>query len=142
MSKLLSYLFGALLIPVAVVLVGCGQSTEQGPTSEPSQPAAEEPQHDHDHGDHDGHDHDSHAGHSHNDHAMHSEYEGESSKLPPEDHVLAERQKVCPVSGDPLGSMGVPYKVTVQGRKVLLCCQGCEDAIKENPEKYLAKLPR
>ncbi|HBO44413.1 MAG TPA: hypothetical protein DD670_10870 [Planctomycetaceae bacterium] len=63
------------------------------------------------------------------------------AKLSPEDRALAEKQKVCPVSGDLLGSMGVPYKVTVEGRDVMLCCPGCEKAIKEDPEKYLAKLP-
>jgi len=49
------------------------------------------------------------------------------AKLSPEDRALAEKQKTCPVSGEPLGSMGVPYKLTVQGRDVLLCCPGCED---------------
>jgi Cu(I)/Ag(I) efflux system membrane fusion protein len=37
--------------------------------------------------------------------------------------------------------MGTPYKVTVQGREVFLCCPGCEAKIKGDPEKYLAKLP-
>jgi YHS domain-containing protein len=53
---------------------------------------------------------------------------------------LAEKQEVCPVSGEPLGSMGSPYKVTIQGQEVVLCCPGCETKIKNNPEKYLAKL--
>jgi YHS domain-containing protein len=63
------------------------------------------------------------------------------AKLSSEDRALAENQEVCPVSGQPLGSMGTPYKVTVQGREVLLCCPGCETKIKGDPEKYLAKLP-
>lgn len=62
------------------------------------------------------------------------------AKLSPEDRVLAEKQKICPVSGEPLGSMGAPYKVNVEGRNVLLCCDGCEAAIQEDPQKYLAKL--
>ena len=49
-------------------------------------------------------------------------------------------QKVCPVSGEPLGSMGVPVKVTVKDRDVLLCCEGCRSAILDDPDKYLAKL--
>ena len=45
----------------------------------------------------------------------------------------------CPVTGKPLGSMGPPVRVTVAGRSVLLCCQGCEGAVREAPEKYLPK---
>ncbi len=70
--------------------------------------------------------------------------EGEHSaalaELSPEDRALAEKQKICPVSGEPLGSMGKPYKVTVEGQDVLLCCQGCEEEIKKDPQKYLAKI--
>ena len=61
-------------------------------------------------------------------------------KLSPEDRQVAMRQKICPVSGEKLGSMGPPYKVTVSGVEVLLCCDGCEAEIKKDPEKYLAKL--
>jgi Cu(I)/Ag(I) efflux system membrane fusion protein len=59
-------------------------------------------------------------------------YEEALAKLSPEDRALAEKQKVCPVSGKALGAMGTPYKVTVQGRDVLLCCSGCESKIKAN----------
>jgi hypothetical protein len=62
------------------------------------------------------------------------------AQLSSEDRVLAEKQKVCPVSGKPLGSMGKPIKITVKDRTVFLCCPGCEDAIKKDPDKYLAKL--
>ena len=55
---------------------------------------------------------------------------------------MAEKQQTCPVSGKPLGSMGVPYKVEVKGRTVFLCCPGCEEEIKANPDKYLAKLDK
>ena len=46
------------------------------------------------------------------------------------------------MTNETLGKMGKPYKVTIQGRDVLLCCPGCEAKIKEDPEKYLAKLPQ
>jgi membrane-bound lytic murein transglycosylase B len=69
-------------------------------------------------------------------------HEDALAELSPQDRVLAGKQQVCPVSGQPLGSMGKPYKVTVQGRDVLLCCPGCEAEIKADPEKYLAKLPK
>lgn len=44
---------------------------------------------------------------------------------------------MCPVTGEPLGSMGDPIPVTVQGRTIQVCCQGCVAAVQKNPEKYL-----
>ncbi len=35
------------------------------------------------------------------------------------------RQRVCPVSGGQLGSMGTPVKLLVADQPVYLCCQGC-----------------
>ncbi len=70
-------------------------------------------------------------------------YEAELSQLSAHDRALAEEQgMVCPVSDKPLGSMGVPYKVIVNGREVILCCQKGEEEIMANPEKFLAKLPK
>jgi hypothetical protein len=62
--------------------------------------------------------------------------------LSAEDRALIEKQKVCPVSGGALGSMGDPVKVVVKGQTVFLCCAGCEEAIKKDPDKYLAKLKK
>lgn len=62
-------------------------------------------------------------------------------KLAAEDRRLAERQETCPVTGKPLGSMGVPPRISVSGRVVFLCCGGCEDAVRSDPKRYLAKLP-
>lgn len=64
----------------------------------------------------------------------------ELAKLPSEDRALAEKQKICPVTDALLGSMGTPVKVTVKGRTVFLCCEGCEEDINKNADKYLAKL--
>jgi hypothetical protein len=61
--------------------------------------------------------------------------------LAPEDRSLAERQKVCPVTGMPLGSMGAPKRMAVSGRIVFLCCGACESKLLREPAKYLAKLP-
>jgi hypothetical protein len=61
-------------------------------------------------------------------------------KLAPADRALALRQKVCPVTGAALGSMGPPPAVVVEGRTVFLCCKGCEAELRQNPAKYLAKL--
>jgi hypothetical protein len=60
--------------------------------------------------------------------------------LSPEDQALAAKQKVCPVMDSPLGSMGTPMKVTVEGRDVLLCCAHCQPAIEADPQKFLDKL--
>jgi membrane fusion protein, copper/silver efflux system len=62
-------------------------------------------------------------------------------RLATPDRGLAERQKSCPVTGKALGSMGTPTRVVVAGRVVFLCCEGCEDALRSEPAKYLAKLP-
>jgi YHS domain-containing protein len=62
------------------------------------------------------------------------------AELPEADRALAQKQKVCPVSGEPLGSMGKPVKVEIKGRTVFLCCGGCEADLKKDPDKYLAKL--
>src|SRR3954451_19896098 len=60
--------------------------------------------------------------------------------LSTEDRALAEKQKICPVSGEPLGAMGAPKKISVAGHDVFICCQGCEKELTSEPDKYLAKL--
>lgn len=62
------------------------------------------------------------------------------SELSAEDRRLAERQRVCPVTGMQLGSMGIPIKVNVDGRNVFICCEGCRARLLAEPTKYLAKL--
>ncbi|QDT53290.1 hypothetical protein Pan44_13060 [Caulifigura coniformis] len=56
------------------------------------------------------------------------------------DKALIEKQKLCLVADEPLGSMGTPIKLTVKGRDVFLCCEGCREAVLKDPDKYLAKL--
>jgi membrane fusion protein, copper/silver efflux system len=60
----------------------------------------------------------------------------------PDDRQLIARQKLCPVSGEDLDSMGGPVKVVVNGRVVFVCCKSCEKPLVEKPEKYLPKLPK
>ncbi len=62
------------------------------------------------------------------------------SKLSVEDQKLVADQKICPVTGADLNSMGGAVPVAVAGRRVFICCAGCESALKKNPEKHLAKL--
>jgi YHS domain-containing protein len=57
-----------------------------------------------------------------------------------DDKALAAKQKICPVTDEPLDSMGGPVKVVVAGKTVFICCPGCEKALRKNPEKYLRKL--
>jgi YHS domain-containing protein len=54
----------------------------------------------------------------------------------------SDMEKMCPVSGEMLGTMGAPQKVTVNGQQVWICCDGCKDKLLENPDKYLAKLKK
>ena len=61
-------------------------------------------------------------------------------KLAPADRELAMAQKVCPITGLALGSMGVPVKIDVHGRTVFLCCKGCEETVKNDPDAVLKKL--
>ncbi|GAB5444697.1 MAG: hypothetical protein Fues2KO_50460 [Fuerstiella sp.] len=57
-----------------------------------------------------------------------------------DDRKLAEEQRICPVAGFALGSMGVPPKVEVNGKIVFLCCDGCREGLLADPEKYFAIL--
>jgi hypothetical protein len=61
-------------------------------------------------------------------------------KLPAADREQALKQAVCPASGEHLGAMGVPFKVSVQGRSFFLCCKGCQDDVKADPQGIIAKL--
>lgn len=65
----------------------------------------------------------------------------EDDGLAPADRALAASQKICPVTGKPLGSMGTPTRLEVKGRVLFLCCEGCEPKLRGAPDRYLAKLP-
>ena len=61
-------------------------------------------------------------------------------ELPAAEQDQAIKQAVCPVSGDHLGEMDKPIKVTAEGRTFFLCCEGCEDELKKDPKAVIAKL--
>jgi Cu(I)/Ag(I) efflux system membrane fusion protein len=112
----------------AILLAGC--NSQQAADNTPATADDHHADHDHDHADH-----------------PHADSDGASdtvkatlAKLSPEDRASAEKQQVCAVSGEQLGTMGVPLKVDVNGRDVWVCCESCQDPLLENPEKYLAKL--
>jgi|GEM_PF-2642155 len=52
------------------------------------------------------------------------------------DQAGIARQKVCPVTGAKLGSMGDPIKVLVGDHPLYLCCAGCVAKVRESPGKY------
>ncbi|SIN76837.1 hypothetical protein SAMN05444166_0735 [Singulisphaera sp. GP187] len=64
----------------------------------------------------------------------------ELAALSPADKELALKQLVCPVSGENLGSMGAPLKVSAEGKSFLICCGGCNKEVKANPKDVVAKL--
>jgi hypothetical protein len=64
-----------------------------------------------------------------------------ASTLAEQDRLLAAKQKICPVTGEPLDSMGGPVRLVVEGRVVFVCCKGCEGPLRKAPAKYLSKLP-
>lgn len=48
--------------------------------------------------------------------------------------------KICPVSGKPIGSMGEGVMYTYAGKIYHLCCAGCIDKFKMEPEAYIKKV--
>ncbi len=48
------------------------------------------------------------------------------STLTDADHLRIAVQKICPVTGEKLGSMGEPLKVKVGDQVAFLCCKGCQ----------------
>jgi Cu(I)/Ag(I) efflux system membrane fusion protein len=58
-------------------------------------------------------------------------------QLPEADRKLALAQRICPVTGAALGSMGVPIKITLRAQTVFLCCKGCMGKAKRNPDEML-----
>lgn len=70
----------------------------------------------------------------------------EIASVPASEQQLAAaaiaRQKLCPVSGKPLGSMGAPVSVDVNGQRLFVCCAGCIGKVKANPSRYAAGRPQ
>jgi len=139
---------------LAVTLSGCGSPTsaeKQKPTAPAeSKPQEGKPAGQGEHTGHEGHEHDAHH-EGHNGHDDQAAPDRKTDAAPADaakglaelsdaDRAAAEKQRVCPVSGLVLGTMGKPYKVTVKGKAVFLCCPGCEEKIMKDPDTYLAKL--
>lgn len=41
--------------------------------------------------------------------------------------------------GTPLGSIGSPEKLLVEGKPVFICCEGCREDVLKNPKDTLSK---
>lgn len=50
---------------------------------------------------------------------------GVTAKQMETDQLLIAAQEVCPVTGEPLGSMGTPFRAKAGEQIVFLCCKGC-----------------
>jgi hypothetical protein len=114
------YAFGIAMLSITLVIAGCKNETPSKSTSAKSTPgdastpksvAVTQP--------------------------ADGEVSGDLAKLSPEDQKLAKAQRLCPISDEPLGSMGVPTKLMIQGQPVFLCCDGCKKEALANPEKTL-----
>lgn len=119
----------AAVTALALGLNGCNTSVSDKAATPPAEQAADG-----------NHDHDG-TGHEHSAADM-EKAKAELAKLPPADRASAEKQHVCPVTGEMLGTMGPPKKVDVNGQHVWICCDGCREELLANPDKYLAKLKR
>lgn len=62
------------------------------------------------------------SGHEGHDHQA----QGQKSTLTQADQLQIAVQKICPVTGEALGSMGEPIKVQVGEQIAYLCCKGCQ----------------
>ena len=135
------------LLSLTSLLLFSGAITGCNTSSKPSLPqsasnATGHDDHEHGHDDHE-HGHDDHE-HSHGDHE-HGDEEIDPNviavnlaKLSDEDRLLAEKQEICFVGGEALGSMGAPQKLDVDGTAIFICCRACEREILTNKEKYIA----
>jgi len=71
---------------------------------------------------------------------MHGDH-SHGTALSPEDQKIADLQKVCPVSDEPLGGpMGPPVKLVVKGEPIFICCKSCTEEVNADPDKFLAKV--
>jgi hypothetical protein len=120
-----------LVVAVTALVSGCNSTTP--PTTAPAVAP-----HGGEEAGHEGHDHAEHADQGAAE--SHETADDPMAGLSPEDRAAAEKQELCPVSGEKLGSMGTPYKTVVKDQAVFLCCDGCEGSLKKDPDRYLAKL--
>jgi hypothetical protein len=120
--RAMSGLSSLALVFVALSFTGCSKATAPAPSQTPANTA---------------------------EHADATEPDDEVAKaiaeLPEAERPIALAQKYCPVSAmnggsSQLGSMGMPVKVTLDGKDVYLCCDGCKEEAEKDPAATLAKV--
>ena len=134
--------FFLAVVVVAVLGMSMYGCTPSQPAAKPSIPADQAPDAngqpmDHDDHQHEGHEHDGDVGAADTE-AIKTQLE----KLLEVERMAVEKQQICPVSGEILGTVGVPLKVTVNRQDVWLCCGGCMDELLASPDEFFAKLPK
>jgi RND family efflux transporter MFP subunit len=60
-------------------------------------------------------------------------------KLTPDERKRAVAQRLCPVQEKPLGLMGKPVEISLDGGRAFLCCSSCEDDARADPKGVLKK---
>ena len=50
--------------------------------------------------------------------------------------VTKVNNKICPVTNQPVNSMGKPYQIEHKNKRYNLCCAECAGKFKKNPDKY------
>ena len=120
------------LLLFSLALTGCSTDDDTTASSSHDQQTEDAGHHD------DGHDHDHDHAHDHGDEEIDPNLIAVNlAKLSEEDRLLAEKQKICLVGGEALGSMGAPEKLDVDGTTIFICCRACEREILTNKEKYI-----
>lgn len=120
-QRLITVLLVAGFMFVGLVMVnGC---KKEEPTPPPADTSTE---HDDDHGE---------EGHTHDDHSETAMTMESATEV-----ATTGEQTMCPImEGKPINkAISTEYK----GKKVYFCCPGCDTKFKEDPEKYVAKLPQ
>jgi len=115
-------------------LIGCNPTSAPSPATAPASTTDDVDHSDHDH---------AHDDHAHDDQGEKSPMEQMAetlAKLPVADRASAEKQHFCPVSGEMLGTMGLPIQVSANDQQVWLCCNACEAKFTADPASYLAKV--
>jgi hypothetical protein len=112
-----------------ICAAGCSDSSKDTAADSSAVSNEQEAMHDHDH---------DHGDHSHGSEA--EEIEKALAGFADGDRESVLAQKICLVGGEPLGSMGAPEKVDVNGTTIWICCEGCRETLLEDSEKYLAQL--
>ena len=61
------------------------------------------------------------------------------TKATDKDQKAIKTQGTCPVSGEDLGSMGTPVKLSRGDKVLFVCCRGCVKKVQADPETYFSK---